>query len=156
VGRGELRKQQVDLSAIASSIVSGLRERDSARQVDVRIADCLVVEGDPGLLRAMLENVVGNAWKFTARCEQAAIEIGACERDGQRAFFVRDNGVGFEPEKAGRLFQPFQRLHTHAEFEGTGVGLATVHRIVTRHGGRVWAEGSKGNGATIYFTLARD
>jgi light-regulated signal transduction histidine kinase (bacteriophytochrome) len=112
---------------------------------------------DPGLLRTLLENLMSNAWKFTARRAYACIEIGAVDQDGQRVYFVRDNGVGFPGEHGDRLFQPFQRLHTHAEFEGTGIGLATVQRIVARHGGRAWAEGHVDRGATVYFALgARD
>ena len=112
------------------------------------------MQADPRLLRVMLENLLGNAWKFTSKQPVAKIEVGQAEREGESVFFVRDNGAGFEMEQAKRLFTPFQRLHSDAQFEGTGIGLATVHRVVTRHGGRVWAEASPGQGATLFFTLA--
>lgn len=153
VGRVELRRQPLDLGAEALQIVAQLAERDPARTVAIEIQDGLVAEGDRGLVRSMLENLLSNAWKFSARRADPRIEIGATERDGRRCYFVRDNGVGFEPAHAERLFQPFQRLHPAAEFEGTGIGLATVQRIAARHGGRVWAEASPGGGATFYFTL---
>ena len=153
VGRAELHKQRLDLSAKARSIVRQLRERSAEREVDVRIADGIEVHGDPGLVRAMLENLLSNAWKFTSRREHAIIEVGVMEQDGAAVCFVRDNGVGFDANHAEKLFRPFQRLHTTAEFEGTGIGLATVQRIVARHGGRVWADGAQDRGATIYFTL---
>lgn len=153
VGRAELRKQHIDLTELVRSIATSLREREPARVVEMRIASGLVTVGDPGLIRAMLENLLSNAWKFTSRCEHPCIEVGTVDRDGQPVFYVRDNGVGFDAKHAEKLFQPFQRLHTYAEFEGTGIGLATVNRIVTRHGGRAWAEGEIGHGATVYFML---
>lgn len=153
VGRAELRKQRLDLSANARTIVAQLREQSAGRDVEVRIADGIEVNGDPGLVRAMLENLLSNAWKFTSRREHAVIEVGVVEQDGAPVCFVRDNGVGFDANHVEKLFRPFQRLHTTAEFEGTGIGLATVQRIVARHGGRVWADGVQGHGATIYFTL---
>ncbi len=153
VGRAELRAQPLDLTGEARAIAAQLAEREPERSIEVQIAEGLTAEGDPGLVRALLENLLSNAWKFSSRRGDARVEVGATQRDGQRAYFVRDNGVGFEPAQAEKLFQPFHRLHTVAEFEGTGVGLATVHRIVTRHGGRVWAEATPGAGATFYFTL---
>jgi light-regulated signal transduction histidine kinase (bacteriophytochrome) len=117
------------------------------------IADGLVANGDPGLLRAMLENLLGNSWKFTRKHAVARIEVGATERNGERAYFVRDDGAGFDMAYADKLFRPFQRLHTMEDFEGTGIGLATVQRIVLRHGGRVWGEGGVERGATFYFVL---
>lgn len=149
----ELRRQPVDVTAEARSILGQLGDREPSRAVEVRIADGLAVEADRGLLRTMLENLLANAWKYTARTERAVIEVGATDETGERVIFVRDNGAGFDAAQAGKLFRPFQRLHAASEFEGTGIGLATVLRIVTRHGGRVWAEGSLGAGATVYFRL---
>jgi light-regulated signal transduction histidine kinase (bacteriophytochrome) len=118
-----------------------------------KIEPGIVVEADRGLLRVLLENLLGNAWKFSGRRRDASVEVATAERDGQRAFMVRDNGAGFDMTYAARLFTPFQRLHDAADFPGTGVGLATVQRVVRRHGGNVWAEGKPGVGATFTFTL---
>lgn len=153
VTRAEMRRETVDLSALAHSVVAELSKMQPSRQVKFVIADGLKVEGDSRLLRLVLENLLGNAWKFTARRAQARIEFQPAERDGQIAYCVRDDGAGFDPQYAQRLFGPFQRLHTVEEFPGTGVGLATVQRIVHRHGGRVWAEGTPDGGAAFYFTL---
>jgi len=112
-----------------------------------------VAEGDPTLLRAVLDNLLGNAWKFTSKRDDARIEFGRSEQDGQTTFFVRDNGAGFDMEYAGRLFSPFQRLHAASDFAGTGIGLATVQRIISRHGGSIRAEGAVDRGATFYFRL---
>jgi len=138
---------------LAQRVIRGLRRATPERAVEVAIADGLVATGDPGLLRTVLENLLGNAWKFTAHTEAAAIRFSAEARDGETAFAVRDNGAGFDMAYAGKLFAPFQRLHTATEFPGTGIGLATVRRIVDRHGGRVWAEGKVGKGAAIFWTL---
>lgn len=154
VGRAPLRRQTVDLSMLAQSVVGALRRADPDRQVDIRIADRLAADGDPGLLRALLENLLGNAWKFTATTEAATIEFAAAEDAGAIVYVVRDNGIGFDMAFADRLFAPFQRLHTIAEFPGTGIGLATVQRIVDRHGGRVWAEAEVGKGAAFFWTLS--
>jgi PAS domain S-box-containing protein len=153
VTRAEMRRETIDLSALANSVVADLSRIQPSRQVEFVIADGLKVEGDSRLLRLVLENLLGNAWKFTARRSHARIEFHSVERDGQTAYCVRDNGAGFDPGYAQRLFGAFQRLHTVAEFPGTGIGLATVQRIVHRHGGRVWAEGEPEAGASFYFTL---
>lgn len=156
VTRQEVRKQPVDLSAFAREIIVQLGAVPPSRAVEVKIADGLTAEGDLGLLRILLENLLGNAWKFTSRCEHARIEVGRQPptHSGPDIFFVRDNGAGFDMTYADRLFGAFQRLHSVEEFPGTGIGLATVLRVVRRHGGRVWAESSVGQGTTFYFTLA--
>jgi len=147
ISRAELTRSRVDLSALAAAVVDELRQRDRSRAVEVEIAPGLDAQADPRLARALLDNVIGNAWKFTAHVA-ARIEIGRA-RGG---FYVRDNGAGFDMAHAGKLFAPFQRLHG-GEFAGTGIGLATVRRIVERHHGRVWAESAVGSGTTIHFTL---
>jgi light-regulated signal transduction histidine kinase (bacteriophytochrome) len=129
------------------------RALSGERAVDVKVADLPPVSGDPALLKQVLVNLIGNAFKYTKRRADAAIEIGSDDVDGERVFFVRDNGAGFNMEYAGQLFKVFQRLHRVEEFEGTGVGLAIVQRIINRHGGRVWADATVGEGATFYFTL---
>jgi signal transduction histidine kinase len=152
IGRAELVRQEVDVSAIARRVASDLAARPPGRSVDVHIEEGLAARADPRLTTVLLENLIGNAWKFTGTRDHPRIEVGRSAAEG-RAFFVRDNGAGFDMSQAGRLFAPFQRLHTAAEFEGTGIGLATVQRIVSRHGGRVWAESEAGRGATFHFTL---
>lgn len=154
--RGALKLERVDLSAMAREIATDLRERDPQRQVDVLIAENLYATGDARLLRSVLENLLGNAWKFTGKHPRARIEFGTVTRDGQSAFFVRDDGAGFKMAYADKLFKPFSRLHTQAEFEGSGIGLATIQRVIHRHGGRVWAEAEVERGATFYFTLAEE
>ncbi|HEY3415553.1 MAG TPA: PAS domain S-box protein [Armatimonadota bacterium] len=153
IGRAEMHLETVDLGAVASSIIEELRQRDPERQVEVVMQPEMVVMGDPALLRIVLVNLLSNAWKFTGKREDARIEIGQELSNGERVFFVRDNGAGFDMAYADKLFSPFQRLHTEEEFPGTGIGLAIVQRILARHGGRVWAEGVEGQGATFYFTL---
>lgn len=153
ITRSEIRREKVDLSARAREIARGLAQRQPERRVDIVIKEGLTAEGDPQLLEVVLDNLLGNAWKFTSRHETARIEFGSIERDGRRVYFVRDDGAGFDPAYAGRLFAPFQRLHAAREFEGTGIGLATVQRIIRRHGGEIWAEGAVEKGATFYFTL---
>ncbi|MCJ7432165.1 MAG: GAF domain-containing protein [Anaerolineales bacterium] len=153
VTRGEMRRAMVDLSALAQTIAAELRTAQPERQIEFVIAPGLVVNADPSLLRIVLENLLGNACKFTSKHPTARIEIGAAQHEGQAAYFVRDDGAGFDMAYAGKLFGAFQRLHASTEFEGTGVGLATVQRIIHRHGGRVWAEGAVDKGATFYFTL---
>jgi signal transduction histidine kinase len=153
VGRATLERAPVDLSVISRAIVAQLRASAPDRKVDFHAADDLVAEGDPTLLRAVMENLLGNAWKFTAKRDDARIELGRLEQDGHTTFFVRDNGAGFDMQYAGRLFAPFQRLHSASDFGGTGIGLATVQRIISRHGGTIRAEGAVDRGATFYFTL---
>jgi PAS domain S-box-containing protein len=153
VTRATLSRERVDLSAVAAQVASELRQRDPSRQADFVIGANVQSEGDAHLLRIVLENLLGNAWKYTARTPQGRIEFGAAAHDGDQAYFVRDNGAGFDMKYADKLFGAFQRLHSASEFEGSGIGLATVQRIIHRHGGRVWAEGVIGQGATFYFTL---
>ncbi len=153
VSRAELRKERVDITHLARGIMDRLRETDPARGATVIVADGLTAEGDPKLLAAIMENLLGNAWKFTGQTPEAHIEVGATTKDGQAGFFVRDNGAGFDMAYADKLFGAFQRLHTNTEFPGTGIGLATVQRIVSRHGGRIWAQSELARGATFFFTL---
>jgi len=151
--RVELRRQPVDLSELARLIMAELRAADPGRQVEVAIAERLAGSGDPQLLRLMLENLLTNAWKFTGRRSAARIAVGSNWADGEQVYFVRDNGAGFSMRYADKLFNPFQRLHPSADFEGSGLGLAIVQRILSRHGGRIWADSEPDRGATFYFTL---
>ena len=151
--RIDICREAVDLSELARMIVAELRQTQPQRHVECIIADGLIVYGDRRLLQVMLQNLLGNAWKFTAKLPQARVEVGYTQYDGKTVYYVRDNGAGFDMAYADKLFAPFQRLHTTDEFEGTGIGLATVQRIVHRHGGRIWAEGVVDQGATFYFTL---
>ena len=151
--RSEMRRESVDLSDLAKSFAEELKRSQPERRVEFLIEGGLLVEGDKSLLRVVLENLLRNAWKFTGKQTHARIEFGASEQEDKRAYFVRDNGAGFDMAYADKLFGAFQRLHGGNEFEGTGIGLATVQRIIHRHGGRVWAEGRVGYGATFYFTL---
>jgi light-regulated signal transduction histidine kinase (bacteriophytochrome) len=151
--RIDICRQAVDLSKLARIIAAELRQTQPRRHVECIIADGLLVYGDRRLLQVMLQNLLGNAWKFTAKLPQARVEVGCTQYDGQTVYCVRDNGAGFDMAYADKLFAPFQRLHTTDEFEGLGIGLATVQRIVHRHGGRIWAEGAVDHGATFYFTL---
>jgi light-regulated signal transduction histidine kinase (bacteriophytochrome) len=153
VGRAELTRSRVDLSELARRVVAELGSKEPARSVEAEVEGGLFVDADSRLIRVVLDNLLGNAWKFTAKAAHARVSLGAEKKDGNLAYFVRDNGAGFNMTYATKLFTPFQRLHTDAEFPGTGIGLATVHRIVDRHGGRVWAEGAVGQGATVYFTI---
>jgi light-regulated signal transduction histidine kinase (bacteriophytochrome) len=154
VGRAEMARERVDLSDVAEQVVAELRRQQPARQIAVTIAPGMQATADPPLVRLALQNLIENAWKFTSRRDGSAIEVGQTrDARGAAAFYVRDNGAGFDPEYAHKLFGPFQRLHTVSEFPGTGIGLATVQRIVHRHGGQVWAEGKTNAGACFYFTL---
>lgn len=150
----ELRREPVDLSALAASRAEEVRKQWPGRQVELIVEPDLKTDGDCRLLGIVLDNLLGNAWKFTSRRERAIIEVGAERLDGKTIYFVRDNGAGFDMAYAGKLFGVFQRLHTVTEYPGTGIGLALVQRIIHRHGGRVWAEGTEGKGATVYFTLS--
>ncbi|HSV35702.1 MAG TPA: ATP-binding protein [Ramlibacter sp.] len=154
VSRASLERSTVDLGAMAAATLEQCREREPDRSVQVAIADNLVAQADPTLMGQVMQNLVSNAWKFTSKVPAASITVG-CEqvRDGLTAFFVRDNGAGFDMAYADRLFHAFQRLHTVTEYPGTGVGLATVQRIVARHNGEIWAESTPGQGAAFFFTL---
>jgi light-regulated signal transduction histidine kinase (bacteriophytochrome) len=153
-GRAALDRQAVDLSAMAHDIAGSLREADGDRVVAFEIEPGMVDVGDERLLRVALENLLGNAWKFSAKRPRARIGFGRADVDGVRAYAVQDNGAGFNMAHAEKLFVPFQRLHAASQFEGTGIGLATVRRIIHRHGGRIWAHGTPGDGATFTFTLS--
>jgi signal transduction histidine kinase len=154
VTRGEMQREPVDLGRIARSVAQDLSNRDPDRRVEFSIADAPEAEGDEQLLRLVMANLLDNAWKFTSKREEARIEFGSTQGpEGCTVFFVRDNGVGFDVTHASKLFNVFERLHPTAEFPGTGVGLATVQRIIERHGGAIWGEGEVGKGATFYFVL---
>ena len=153
VTRAGMQRQTVDLSAMAPEVMADLLRAEPDREVELDIAHGLKVDGDERLLRVALENLLGNALKFTRGRSPAHIEIGVMEHGGKRTYYVRDDGAGFDMAYSEKLFGAFQRLHGTAEFEGTGIGLATVHRIIRRHGGQIWAEGAVGKGATFYFTL---
>ncbi len=154
VSRQEMRREEVDLSDLARRIVDDLRRGEPERPAHFVVADGLSVTGDARLLKVALENLLGNAWKFTSREAEARIEFGVVEQGGEPVYYVRDNGVGFDEAYADKMFGPFQRLHGEDEFHGTGVGLATVARIIRRHGGSLWAESEVGRGATFYFSLS--
>lgn len=154
LARQEMARGPVDLTAMGRAILDDLRRGEPGRKVDVVVAEDLKVEADSRLLRAVMENLLGNAWKFTAKKDPGRVELGSfLQEDGAHVFFVKDNGAGFNMTYAHKLFGAFQRLHDAAEFPGTGVGLATVARVIQRHGGRVWGEGRPDEGATFYFTL---
>jgi signal transduction histidine kinase len=148
-----LKKDHVNLSDMVRRIADDLKRSDPSRKVEFAIAQLPDVEADQGLMRVALDNLIRNAWKYTSRHEAACIEFGAARIHGEIAYFVRDDGAGFDPGLNSQLFQPFHRLHSRSEFPGTGIGLATVQRILARHGGRIWAEGAVEKGATFWFTL---
>ena len=153
VTRAEIHRERLDLSRLAQSVADEIARTDPSRAVQFVVAEGLYASADERLMRVVFENLLGNAWKFTAKTPAGRIEFGA-ETEGKLVeFFVRDNGAGFDMKLSDKLFVPFQRLHHATDFPGTGVGLATVHRIVDRHGGRVTAQGTVGDGATIWFTL---
>ncbi len=153
VTRAGLDLKRVDLGALARPILERLRAENPTRRAEIVVGEGLDVVADEALMRALLENLLGNAWKFTARRDVARVELGRTTIEGESVVFVRDNGAGFDMAYASKLFTPFQRLHRVDDFPGTGIGLATVQRIIHRHGGRVWAEGQVDGGATVYFTL---
>jgi light-regulated signal transduction histidine kinase (bacteriophytochrome) len=153
VTRSEMRLAQVDLAALARDVMNDLRRANPDRQVEFTAPQQLRVRADANLMRSALSNLLGNAWKFTSIHPEAHIELGELEKDGERVFFVRDDGAGFDMAYIDRLFNEFQRLHSPDKFEGTGIGLVIVRRIIQRHGGRIWAEGEPEKGATFYFAL---
>jgi light-regulated signal transduction histidine kinase (bacteriophytochrome) len=153
LSRSEFNPRPVNLSQIAVDAANAVREQHPEREVELSIEPDLAVIGDPRLLRIAFENLLGNAWKYTARTEQPRVHVGHETRASEIVYFVRDNGVGFDMAYAAKLFVPFQRLHTESEFAGTGIGLVTVQRIIARHGGRIWADAKPAAGATFYFTL---
>jgi signal transduction histidine kinase len=156
ISRAPMKTDTVDLTAAARRIADDLRRRDPARKVTFDVADCLEARGDKRLLAVVLENLLGNAWKFTGKRAEAHVSFGREAGQSEEAgpvFFVRDDGAGFDMAHADKLFAPFQRLHREADFEGTGVGLSTVQRIIARHGGRIWARSAVGEGSTFFFSL---
>ena len=154
LGRRPIEFGDVELSALAAEVVEDLRAAEPKRDVEVVIEPNVSAKGDKELLRVALQNLLGNAFKFTSQEPHARVQFGRTKQPGDAAIFVRDNGIGFDMNYADKLFRPFERLHSDSEFSGTGIGLATVHRIIARHGGRAWAESAIGDGATFYFTLA--
>lgn len=148
-----VKRDEVNLTTMAHQIVTDLRSSEPGRAVQFDIADVAPVEADAGLMRIVMDNLLRNAWKYTSHHANACIEFGAKKIDGRTVYFVRDDGAGFDPRRIGEIFQPFHRLHSKSEFQGTGIGLATVQRIMARHGGEIWAEGGVEKGATFYFTL---
>jgi len=154
VTRRKLQMEDVDIGEMAAEILAMLRRSDPSRAVDIHIQDKLHVRADSRLMASLLENLLGNAWKFSSSKEHAEISVGrATQSTSEVVLFVKDNGAGFDMAHAAQLFSAFERLHKPAEFPGMGIGLATVHRIVARHGGRVWAEAAPGQGACFYFAL---
>ncbi|MBT6051373.1 MAG: GHKL domain-containing protein [Candidatus Scalindua sp.] len=153
ITRSKMNYKKVDLSALVKNKALELQETDSERQVEFVIEEGRCSEGDTNLLKIAIDNLMNNAWKFTGKHSQARIEFGMSLQDGKSVYFISDNGVGFDMAYADKLFGAFQRLHSLAEFEGTGIGLATVNRIIQRHGGSIWADGEIGRGAKFCFTL---
>jgi two-component system sensor histidine kinase/response regulator len=149
----QMSLQEVDLSALSTAILQELQSAEPERSVEFAVAPGIVVTGDLGLLRVVLENLLGNAWKYTGRKKDPRIEVGVWPEQGVPAVFVRDNGAGFDMASAGKLFTTFCRLHSMTDFPGTGIGLSTAYRIIARHGGRIWADAAVGEGATLFFTL---
>jgi light-regulated signal transduction histidine kinase (bacteriophytochrome) len=153
VTRHNLNRITVDMSALAESVIAELKAGDPDRSIETSIMPGIMGYGDKNMLRVVLSNLLGNAWKYTSNNDGAKIEFGFELRDGEKVYYVRDNGVGFDMSHSDKLFGAFQRLHRRDEFEGTGIGLATVQRVIHRHGGEIWAEAEVGQGAVFYFTL---
>jgi light-regulated signal transduction histidine kinase (bacteriophytochrome) len=153
VGRADISRQSVDLSSIAQQILQQLQEGSPDRDLEVTVEEGVIATGDRALLAVVMQNLLENAWKYTSTKERAAIEFGKTVIDGAQVYFIRDNGIGFDMAYADKLFGVFRRLVSDTDFPGTGIGLATVQRIIARHGGRVWGEGSPNQGATFFFTI---
>jgi len=153
ISRQDLARSDIDLSEKASKIIEELRETNRERSVEVVVQPGLIASVDPRLIELVMTNLLGNAWKFTAKTERAGIEFGSMEKNGGPVYYVKDNGAGFDPAYTSMIFRPFHRLHSDNEFEGTGIGLTIVERVIHRHGGKIWAEGKPGKGASVYFTL---
>jgi light-regulated signal transduction histidine kinase (bacteriophytochrome) len=156
LNRTEMQRQRVDLSRVAETIAARLSEEHAGRRIEFTVQPGMVAAGDPRLLEVALTNLLDNAVKFTGTRPHARVDVGQVQRDGEILYYVRDNGVGFDMAYAGTLFGPFQRLHKISEFPGTGIGLATVQRVIHRHGGHVWAAAEPDRGATFYFSLGSE
>ena len=150
----EVRTESVDLSEMVRNVAKELSEHDKERKADFNIEDGLVTLADPDLMRVVINNLLGNAWKYSGKVDHPAIAFGKIVSERETAYFIKDNGAGFDMAKATTMFTPFQRFHTNREFAGTGIGLATVRRIIERHGGRIWAESEPGTGATFFFSIS--
>jgi PAS domain S-box-containing protein len=154
ISQSEIDRKKIDLSNMILTIIARLREAEAGRHAEINIQTGVIAQADPRVMEVALSNLLGNAWKFTSKTETPVIEFGTTEQEGKTVYFIRDNGAGFDPTYKEKMFLPFHRLHTRDQFEGTGIGLAIVERIIHRHGGKIWADGEPGKGATIYFTLA--
>jgi light-regulated signal transduction histidine kinase (bacteriophytochrome) len=153
VTRAEMHREETDLSTLAREIFETLSSHEPSRRVETFIKPNMMIQADPNLIRIMLRNLIGNAWKFTSKTPQPRIEVSSFKENGETIYFIRDNGAGFDMKYANRLFTAFQRLHNPGDFDGTGIGLATVQRVINRHGGRIWAKGEVNQGATFLFVI---
>ena len=153
ITRSQVVRKRIDLSAMVAEVAAELQQSEPQRRVEITVPPGLEVTADPKLLHAVVNNLLGNAWKFTTNRAAARISVGTLRQGDEAIYFIRDNGAGFDMRYVDKLFGAFQRLHSSEEFAGTGIGLATVKRVITLHGGRIWAEGTVGEGATFYFTL---
>jgi len=153
ISRSDLERNSVDLPAFADAVMTSLKQADPERSVTFSVQPGLHAHGDPRLLRIVMENLLGNAWKFTGKRTHARIDVGMVKEEAETIYFVRDNGAGFDMDYRDKLLGALQRLHDASEFPGSGIGLATVERVIHRHGGRIWAESVAGKGSTFYFTL---